>query len=107
MPTYQFKNEETGEVTEHFMKLSEMEQFKKDNPHMTPVIGASGLVRGTGDIKTDSGFKEVLHKVAEAHPTSALASKLGGRSESAVKTEKVTKKLWRTAEGQITKDNKW
>ena len=107
MPTYNFKNEKTGEVTEHFMKLSEMEQFKKDNPHLSVVLGATASVSGVGSLKTDNGFKEVLSKVAEAHPTSALASKLGGRKESAVKTENVTKKLWRTAEGQITKDNKW
>ena len=107
MPTYSFKNNETNEVTEIFLKVSELDQYKKDNPHLSTVIQSSGIVSGHGDIKTDSGFKEVLHKVAEAHPTSALASKLGGRSESAVKTEKVTKKLWKTAEGQITKDNNW
>lgn len=107
MPTYRFKDNETGEVFEKTLRISEFDQFKKDNPHLSTVIQSSGIVSGHGDIKTDSGFKEVLHKVAEAHPTSALASKLGGRKEEAVKTEKVTKKLWRTAEGQITKDNKW
>jgi hypothetical protein len=107
MPTYNFKNEETGEVTEHFMKLSEMEQFKKDNPHMSQVLGASGLVRGTGDIKTANGFKEVLHKVAEAHPNSELAKKVGGRTAADVKTEKVTNKIFREREGRITKDNTW
>ena len=107
MPTYSFKNNETNEVTEIFLKVSELDQYKKDNPHLSTVIGATATVSGVGGLKTDSGFNDVLHKVAEAHPTSALASKLGGRSESAVKTEKVTKKLWKTAEGQITKDNNW
>ena len=107
MPTYRFKDNETGEVIEQTLRISEFDQFKKDNPHLSTVIQSSGIVSGHGDIKTDSGFKEVLHKVAEAHPTSALASKLGGRKEDAVKTEKVTKKLWKTAEGKITKDNNW
>jgi hypothetical protein len=107
MPTYTFKNNETGEVIETFLKVADFDQYKKDNPHLSTVIGATATVSGVGALKTDNGFKEVLSKVAEAHPTSALASQLGGRSETAIKTEKVTKKLWKTAEGRITKDNNW
>ena len=32
MPTYDFKNNDTGEVKEYIMTIAEMEQFKKDNP---------------------------------------------------------------------------
>ena len=32
MPTYDFKNKETGEVTERIMKMSELDDFKKNNP---------------------------------------------------------------------------
>ena len=34
MPTYDFKNNDTGEVKEYSMSISEMEQFKKDNQHL-------------------------------------------------------------------------
>ena len=34
MPTYQYKNEETGEISDHFMSIAKMEQFDIDNPHM-------------------------------------------------------------------------
>ena len=107
MPTYRFKDNETGEVTEHNLRISEFDQFKKDNPHLSTVIQSSGIVSGTGDIKMDNGFKEVLHKVSEAHPNSELAKKVGGRSATDIKTEKVTDKLFRDHKGKITKDNKW
>ena len=38
MPIYQYKNEETGEVTDKFMSISDMEQFEIDNPHMKKII---------------------------------------------------------------------
>jgi hypothetical protein len=63
MPTYNFKNNETGEVTEHFMKFLKWNSLKKIILICHQVLGASGLVRGTGDIKTDSGFKEVLTRL--------------------------------------------
>ena len=107
MPTYRFKNNETGEVIEHNLKISEFDQFKKDNPHLSTVIQSSGIVSGTGDIKMDNGFKEVLHKVSEAHPNSELAKKVGGRSSADIKTEKVANKLFRENKGKITKDNNW
>ena len=107
MPTYTFKNNETGEVIETFLKVADLDQYKKDNPHLTTVIGATATVSGVGGLKNDNGFKEVLHKVAEAHPNSELAKKVGGRSTTDIKTEKVTNKLFRERKGRITKDNVW
>jgi len=34
MPTYTFKNIRTGEITEKFMKMSEKDQYMKDNPDL-------------------------------------------------------------------------
>ena len=34
MPIYEFKNKETGEIEEHMMRISEQEQFLKDNPQI-------------------------------------------------------------------------
>ena len=34
MPTYNFYNEKTEEEFEEFMKISELDQYKLDNPHI-------------------------------------------------------------------------
>ena len=34
MPRYDFRNKETGEVTEHAMSYKEYDQFILDNPHL-------------------------------------------------------------------------
>ena len=47
---------------------------------------------GSVDSKTDSGFKEVLSKVSEAHPNSPLASRYGKRSIKDTQIERVRKK---------------
>ena len=41
MPSYDFKNTETGEVTELFMKISELDEYKKNNPHMKQQVSAT------------------------------------------------------------------
>jgi len=34
MPTYVFKDTATDQIEEHIMKISELDQFKEDNPHL-------------------------------------------------------------------------
>jgi hypothetical protein len=34
MPTYNFRNKDTGEETEITMSMSELDQYKEDNPHL-------------------------------------------------------------------------
>ncbi len=95
MATYKFLNNETGEVEEHVVRMSEYDQFKQSNPHLQRYFDSDDApvtVGGVGGIKTDSGFKEVLSKVAEAHPNSALANKTVTRTSTQVKTDAVKKK---------------
>lgn len=35
MPTYNFYNKNTDENFEKFMKISELDQYKLDNPHIS------------------------------------------------------------------------
>lgn len=75
MPTYRFKDKETGIEHEKFMSISSREQYLKDNPHLESVInGAPMLVDPVraGVRRSDSGFKEVLHKIHEKTPGSDL-----------------------------------
>ena len=94
MPTYRFYNRKTGLVYEEYMMISEMEKLiKKKHIELLPptqmnIVSSVGSVDG----KTDSGFKEVLSKVSEAHPNSPLASRYGKRSVKDTQIERVRKK---------------
>ena len=94
MPTYDFYNEETGELTEYTMSWRDLDDFKLNNPHLRQQIHAPSVIGGHGDrVRTDDGFKSVLSKVAEAHPDSNLADKVGGvKSIKDIKTRKIVEK---------------
>ena len=73
MPTYDFKNNDTGEVKEYSMSISEMEQFKKDNPNMQQVISTPkhNIITGKdGSVltKAGDGWKEVQDKIKSGLP---------------------------------------
>ena len=93
MPIYQFRNTQTDEEFEVLMKISEREEYLKNNPHIQPILSAPALVTGVSTSnKVPDGFKEVLSKAAEAHPSSPLAQKHGKKSIKQVKTEQIVKK---------------
>lgn len=74
MPTYSFKNTETGEEFDKFMSISAREDYLKENPHIQPMLTCAAIcdpVR-VGATKKDSGFNEVLQKIHERTPGSAL-----------------------------------
>ena len=73
MPTYEFRNKETGEVTEHIMRIAEREQFILDNPHLEQTITSAPAFAGDHIIvRKDTGFKEVLQRIHEKTPGSQL-----------------------------------
>ena len=92
MPTYIFKNTKTDETYEKFLSMSEREEYLKDNPEVIQVPTAPNIVGGVGGIRTDDGFKEVLSKISEAHPTSTLAQRHKRRTGKQVKTQQAINK---------------
>ena len=76
------------------MTIAEMEKYLKKNKHISQVISGINIVASTGDRtnKTDSGWKENLSRIAEAHPRSNLAKRYGKKTIKQVKTEQVIKK---------------
>ena len=84
MPTYNFLDTETGDEFESFMKISEREEFLKENPHIQPVLTAPAIVSGVNSARESDrklgGFKEVLQKVAEKHPSSPVGEKYHSKS---------------------------
>ncbi len=92
MPTYTFHNRQTGVVEDKMMKISEKEQYLKDNPDIEQVHTGINIVAGVGGIKQDSGWKENLSRIAEAHPRSSLAERHGNKSIKDIKTKQVVEK---------------
>ena len=91
MPLYTFMNKDTDEVFTEMMSISQREEYLSQNPNITQQIVKVNMISGSG-LKNDEGWKENLSRIAEAHPTSALAEKIGGHTRSA-KTIKSTKVL--------------
>ena len=66
MPNYDFLNKETGDIKEYTMSYKDLDEFKKNNPHLSQLISAPKIVGGHGDrVKVDGGFKDVLNKIGE------------------------------------------
>jgi len=104
MPIYSFRNNKTGDEWEENMTYDESVKLLEDNPHYEKFPGgAPALVGGTGDrTKTDDGFKEVLSKIADANPNSALANTYGKKDKTSVavrdSVQRVQKKLGKISE---------
>ena len=93
MPTYNFIDTETNEEFEVVMKISEREEFLKENPQVHPVITARAIISGTGSTqKVPDGFKEVLAKVGEAHPDSKIGREYGNKTIAQVKARDIVEK---------------
>ena len=94
MPVYTFLNKNTQEEFTEMMTISEMEKYLKNNKHITQVINSINIVSGVSgrSYKTDQGWKDNLSRIAEAHPTSALADRYGKKSIKQIKTREVVKK---------------
>ena len=93
MPTYRFYNKKTKEEYTDLMSISEMEKFiKKKHIKLLPpttlnIVSSVGHV----DSHTDSGWKEVMSKISEAHPNSHLADQYGKKSVKDTQVDRVIK----------------
>ena len=102
MPIYTFYNKKTKKEFEDMMSISEMEEYLNKNKHVTQVIKGINIVASVGNrtMKTDSGFNEVLSKIGEAHPQSALAKQTSKKSIKQIKTEQALAKNKRRLRGK-------
>ena len=64
MPTYDFKNLETGEIETKFITISQMQEYTKD-PNIKQLIGSPNLVSGVKSTLSQAGdgWKEVQDKI--------------------------------------------
>ena len=94
MPTYRFLNTKTNEEYEDLMSMADMEKFiKKKHIELLPPTQMN-IISSTGslDSKTDSGWKDTLSKISEAHPNSHLANQYGRKSNTDVQVANMKKK---------------
>ena len=84
------------------MSIAEMEEYLNKNKHIKQVIKGINIVASVGNrtMKTDSGFKEVLSKIGEAHPQSELARQTTKKSIKQIKTEQALAKNKRRIRGK-------
>ena len=69
MPTYQFRNKETGEIIEERMSFTVLDKYKEDNPHLEQyhdsfpgVVGDAGIKNKVPDC-----FRDVLKAIKKAN----------------------------------------
>ena len=92
MPTYSFRNNDTGEEWDEFFSISGKEEFLKENDHIVQLPSLVSIVGDVGGIKNDSGWKDNMSRIAEAHPGSPLARRYGKKSTKDINTRQVLKK---------------
>jgi len=92
MPTYTFEIIETGEQYDEIMKISEKDDYLKNNPQVKPVFTAPNFVGDHIIKKMDGGMKETLQKIADKNPNTPLADRFSRRSTKDIQKEKVVKK---------------
>jgi hypothetical protein len=79
---YEFLNNNTGEVENHTMRISELDKFKEDNPHLVryfapdsaPVLGDGMRMDTPGTGKADSTFeKYVIQRMKYTIPGNTMS----------------------------------
>lgn len=78
---YEFINNNTGEIEEHTMRISELDDFKTNNPHLVryfspgsaPSLGDGMRMDTPGTGKADSTFeKYVIGRMKESIPGNTM-----------------------------------
>ena len=94
MPIYEFVNHKTGKTWEELCSMSRREEILQD-PDITQVVTAPAIISGIAGVthKNDSGFNDMLSRVAAANPHSPLAEKHGNKGIKESKVREAVKKV--------------
>ena len=68
MPTYEFRDKDTGETFEKRMSMLDLDKYKEDNPNLEQYHSTYPHVRD----KRPDGFKDVLKSIKKANPGSTI-----------------------------------
>jgi hypothetical protein len=94
MPIYSFENIKTGKEYTEQMSMSELDSYLLKNKNVRQVFTTLNIVGGVAGLthKPDSGFKDVVQKIAEKHPGSPLAERYRKKSIKEIRTKQVLDK---------------
>ena len=76
MPTYSFRNKETGEEFDEIMSIEKLDQYKADNPHLEQLLGTPPIgdpVR-LGMKKPDDTFRDILKQIKKNNDSKRVRS---------------------------------
>lgn len=82
MPTYVFKNKETGEIEEYVMSYTKLDEFKEQNPTLErhfevadlPGFGDTMRMSINSGMKADGRFeREIIGRIKAKVPKNTLA----------------------------------
>jgi len=91
MPTYEFKNKKTGEIEEYLLSFSQVDDFKKDNPHLERIWTdtPSVIYKGSGFYSTD--YKSTPKSKSSKNEKKDSSDKKNPKKSSEKKSKKETK----------------
>jgi len=77
MPTYSFRDNDTGKEFDVVMSISERDEYVKKNKNHTQILKSAPMVvqghrSGNTDLGKNKGFKEVLNNIHKRTPGSVL-----------------------------------
>ena len=95
MPLYGIKDCKSGSAQEDFWgSYDDLQEFLKNNTHLEQAFSALTIVSGIAGVthKNDSGFNDLMSRVAAANPWTPMANKHGPKDIKTVKTRDVINK---------------
>ena len=71
MPSYTFLNTANNEEETHFMKMSELDEFKQNNTHLKQNLTTGTVIGGlsTSSGSLPEGLKDTFREMKKKHPT--------------------------------------
>jgi len=72
MPSYTFTNTATNEEETHFLKMSELDEFKKNNEHLKQKLTTGNVIGGlsTSSGSLPEGLRDTFREMKKKHPRS-------------------------------------
>jgi len=88
MPIYTYRDPETEETWDELWSYDSHKQFLSDNPELHQILHAPAVISGISGVthKNDSGFNDMMSRIATANPTSPLAQQYGDKGIKSSKT---------------------
>jgi len=94
MPLYGIQNLGGKPEGDFWGSWAAFQDFLQENPGLKQTISAAAIISGVAGLthKIDSGFKDVLSRIADANVGSPLAAEYGRKDIKSVKTRDLVNK---------------